>query len=80
MTLLWLVKTFVCRKSLAVPMRLVTRSDGEQSILAWKTHVAAGSTKSNGIEVVREESPVGGSQGHGLSRHAIRVVEAKIRS
>ena len=46
------MKTYVHRLSLVGPKRMVMMSDGEASILAWKTHVAAGLARWHGVKVV----------------------------
>ena len=59
---------------------MVMSSDGEPSILAWTTHVKAGLARLHGVEVVAQESAVDDSEGHGLAEHAIREMQAKIRT
>ena len=77
----WSVKTFVHRLSVAGHKRTVMSSDGEPSILAWKTRVAAGLTRLHGIEVVREERAAGDSQGNGSAEHNSKCdVKARIRT
>ena len=76
----WPVKSFVHRLSLAGHRRMILRSDGEPSVVAWKTQVAAKLRLVHGIEILPQESGVDDSQGNGLAEHAVREIKAKTRT
>ncbi|CAK0834951.1 unnamed protein product [Prorocentrum cordatum] len=76
----WSEKSWSKRLALAGHKRFVFRSDGEASLVAVKTRIAADLEEGHGVETAPEEDAVGDPPGNGLAEHAARDVKAKIRA